>query len=215
MKTKLLLALGVLVTLGTALLFFSGCAQPPTEKVAAVQSNLKDCEDKGAQLFAKDEYGKVAAKANELQSLMDQKKYRKADALADTLLTDITTLKAAVEANGRNAAQQLAADVDAELAKFKAAFTTEESKLLDNESKTNYTTMIGTFEEGASALQGKLGNADFAGVYNDAGAIKGRIIGAEQEVAQKVEQAKALAAEKAAKAKKGPSKKPAGAAKKK
>ena len=214
MKTKLLLALGVLVTLVTALLFFSGCAQPPTEKVAAVQSNLKDCEDKGAQLFANDEYGKVAAKANELQSLMDQKKYRKADALADTLLTDITTLKAAVEANGRNAAQQLAADVDAELAKFKAAFTTDESKLLDNESKANYTTMISTFEEGASALQGKLGNADFVGVYNDAGAIKGRITGAEQEVAQKIEQAKALAAEKAAKAKKGPAKKPAATKKK-
>ena len=210
MKTKLLFVLGVLATLGTVLLFFSGCAQPPTEKVTAVQSNLKECVAKGAQLFAKEEYNNVVMKANELNNLMDQKKYRKANTLADTVLADITILKATVDTNGRKMTQQMAADVDNELKKFKALLTTEDSKLLDNASKMNYNTIIGTLENDVNALQKSISSADYVGVYKVAGAIKGRMTASEQEVAQKIEQAKAQAAEKALKAKKGTAKKPAG-----
>ena len=208
MKTRLWFVIGVLVTLGTALLFFSGCAQPPTEKVTSVQSSLKECVDKGAQLFVKDEYARIAMRANELQNLMDQKKYRKADALADSILAELPALKTAVETNGMKAAQQLAADVNDELGKVKGLLASADSKLLDKESNVTYNTLLGTFENEVDTLQKRLSDADFVGVYKAAEAIKGRMTSAEQEITQKIEQAKVIAAEKAKASKKTPVKKP-------
>jgi len=79
----------------------------------------------------------------------------------------------------------------------RALLAAGDSKLLDNESKVTYETLLKTAEEEVGSLQKRIEDGDFAGVYNAAGSIKGRLTTAEQEITQKIEQAKALAAEKA------------------
>ena len=69
------LATGALViALGATL--FIGCAKPPTEKVDALNAQFAQLQEKGAQVFAQAQYDQVSAQMTELQSLMDQKKYK-------------------------------------------------------------------------------------------------------------------------------------------
>ncbi|HUU29784.1 MAG TPA: hypothetical protein VM123_18430 [archaeon] len=197
MKAKCYLCgFAVAAVLGV-ILFISGCAQPPTEKVNALQSDFRTCETRGASIFAQSDYEKISKKMAELQNLMDQKKYRKATALADSITADMDALKAAVEKKGRETAQQIAASLSDELGKLKALLVPENISLLGSEVSQNYQQLCSDYESKVNQVQDNLNNEAFVDVYNNSSLVQ-QIAASEKDINAALEQAKALAAQKAA-----------------
>ena len=189
------------VMLGSMVLYV-GCAKPPTEKANALQSDLKSTEAKGAKIFAPAEYDQVAKKMAELQNLMGQKKNRMATALADSIAPQMAALKATVDNNSKSMSQQAVSAASGELGKFKALLTPENMKLLGEGAKACQA-RCAEFESKVNEVQNTLSSGDLLNAYNNAQQLAGQIAAAVQDDTQKIEQAKAKEAEKAAKKGKG------------
>lgn len=200
MSIKKLMVIGLVVVVGTML--FIGCAKPPTEKVNALQADLQNYEAQGAQVFAGEQYNVVSQKMSELQGLMDQKKYKDAASLADSIATDMGNLKSAIEANAQSMADQSIQAVNAELATFKGLLTPDTIKLLGEADAKTYQDQAANFETQAGALSTDMGNSAFLNVYNNATPLKDQITAASTELTGKVEAAKAAKAAPKAKGKK-------------
>ena len=203
MKNKMLLAAVAMIVMVSIMLFI-GCAKPPTEQVTALQNDIKSCETKGAKVFAPDEYAQVSQKMNELQGMMDQKKFSPATALADSLKADMTALVTATTTNGKNIAGQAVLDVSAEIEKMKSFLAPETAKLLGAADSKTFADEITAFEGQLQALKTDLDNSSFVKVYEDSNSLKDKIAVSMQTAQQKIEAAKALEMEKAAKSKAKP-----------
>lgn len=184
-----------------SVMIFIGCAKPPTEKVTALQGELKNCETQGARVFAPDQYAQVANRMAELQNMMAQKKYRQATALADSLKTDMAALVTATATNAKKIAEQNVAGVSVEIEKMKSLLTPENIKLLGQADTKAFQDETTAFEGQFSALKNDLGNSAFLKVYNDSKPLKDKIAISIQNMNQKLETAKAKEMEKATKGK--------------
>ncbi|MHB9029593.1 MAG: hypothetical protein ACYC9O_12570 [Candidatus Latescibacterota bacterium] len=182
------LATGALViALGATL--FIGCAKPPTEKVDALNAQFAQLQEKGAQVFAQAQYDQVSAQMTELQSLMDQKKYKEASALADSITTGMDAANAALETNGQQMAQAEVASANEEIVKFKA-FVDGNKKVLAAEDMQKYADQTAALEAQVAGLQAELDAANYLNAYNTAKSVKDQIAASTQEVTAKVEEAK-------------------------
>jgi hypothetical protein len=199
------------VTIALGAMLFAGCAKPPTEKVAALKDKIAQLDGAGAAVFASQQYDAVVAGMSELQTLMDNKKNKAATAKADSLTTMVAEVETAIQTNAPAAAKQGVDAAKAELAKFKATMATPEAKkVIVKDDLKKMKEMEAAFDKDAANLDAAIGNSAFLNAYNDANTLKGKIAAAGQEVAQKIEDAKAKkAAKPAAKAaaKKSPKKK--------
>ena len=200
MRNRRYVVIGLVAFLFGVMVFI-GCAKPPTEEVTALQSDLKNCENQGAKVFAADQYGKVTQKMAELQNLMDQKKFRQATALADSLSADMTVLVSATASNGKKVAKMNIVNVYDELGKLKSLLTPETIKVLGEAESKPFQDMSTGFEGQVSTLNTDLDNYTFMKVYNDSQTLKNNITKTIQSVNEKLEAAKAKQMEKASKAK--------------
>ncbi|MCE5249660.1 hypothetical protein LLG96_05510 [bacterium] len=203
MKNKMLLAAVAMIVMAS-IMIFTGCAKPPTEQVTALQNDMQNVETKGAKIFAPDQYAQISKKMNELQGMMDQKKFGPATALADSLKADITALITATTTNGKKVAGQAVLDVNAEIEKMKSFLAPETAKLLGAADSKSFADEITAFESQLQALKTDLDNSSFVKVYDDSNSLKGKIAASMQTAQQKIEAAKALEMEKAAKSKAKP-----------
>ncbi|MFA6470924.1 MAG: hypothetical protein WCU00_02700 [Candidatus Latescibacterota bacterium] len=202
---KIIVLSAVAIALGAML--FAGCAKPPTEKVAALQEQITKFDGAGAAVFASQQYDAVVAGMSELQTLMDNKKNKAATAKADSLTALVAEVETAIQTNAPAAAKQGVDAAKAELAKFKATMATPEAKkVIVKDELKKMKEMEAAFDKDAANLDAAIGNSAFLNAYNDANTLKGKIAAAGQEVAQKIEDAKAKKAVKPA-AKKSPKKK--------
>lgn len=179
------------------LVLFAGCAKPPTEKVTALQNSLSENESKGAATFAPSEHQRVTQKMAELNSLIEAKKYRQATVLADSLDTDMTALKTAVETNAPQAAQQAVAKANEQLSALKGLLAEENVKVLGAETAAKYQQQVADAEAKVASLQTSLDSGNYLEVYNNS-AVANDLAAAVQSFNAELEQAKAAAAEKAA-----------------
>ncbi len=187
---------GVISALSIAVVvLLSGCAQPPTEKVTALQNALSESESKGASTFAPSEYQIVTQKMAELNTLMEGKKYGKAAQLADSINTDIEALKAAVETNGKQAADQVLASANEQLAALKALLVEENTKVLGAEAAAKYAQVVADMEGKVAAVQSAMDSGNVLEVYNNA-AVAADLSAAVQACNAELEAAKAAAAAK-------------------
>ena len=184
---------GMCSVLSLVLILLAGCAKPPTEKITVIQTALSECEMMGAAEFAPSELQSINQKMAVLDSLMGAKKYGKATALADSISTDLTGLKSAVETNGKQAAQQVLAAANEQMAALKAMLTEENAALLDAEA-AKYQQQCADGESRIAALQGVLDGGNALEVYNSS-AVAGELAAAVQACSAEI----AAAAEKAAK----------------
>lgn len=196
MKAKRCLGGFAVAVVWGVILLISGCAQPPTEKVNALQNDFKTSETRGANVFAPSDYEKISKKMAELQNLMDQKKFRKATALADSLTADMNALKVAVETNGKQAAQKVLASANEQLGLLKGLLTEENVKLLGAEASQNFQQLCSVLESKVNGVQENLNKEAFLDVYNSASLIQ-QITTSVNDVNAALEQAKAAAAKKA------------------
>jgi hypothetical protein len=182
------LATGALVlALGATL--FIGCAKPPTEKVDALNAQFAQLQEKGGPVFAQAQYELVSAQMTELQSLMDQKKYKEATALADSVTAGMDAANAALETNGQQMAQTEVASANEEIVKFKA-FADGNKKVFAAEDVQKYTDQTAALEAQVAGLQAELDAQNFLNAYNAAKLVKDQIAASTQEVTAKVEEAK-------------------------
>jgi outer membrane murein-binding lipoprotein Lpp len=207
MKKEKIIVFCLAAVVLASLFIIAGCAKPPTEKVTALQSDLASCESKGAKVFAQQEYETVSQKMAELNSMMEQKKYGKASALADSIATEMTALNAVIDTNGRKLAQEITVSVDSELLKLKSLLTPETIKVLGNEAAKTYQDKLTGFDGVVASLQNDMGNNAFLAVYTNADALVKEIAAVSQEITQKVEQTKAAKTQKPTKSKAKPASK--------
>jgi hypothetical protein len=187
MDLKKLATGALIIALGTTL--FIGCAKPPTEKVDALTAQFAQLQEKGAQVFAQAQYDQVNAQMTELQSLMDQKKYKEASALADTITAGMEAVNAALETNGQQMAQAEVASANEEIVKFKA-FVDGNKKVFAAEDVQKYADQSTALEAQVASLQAELDAKNFLNAYNTAKSVKDQIAASTQEVTAKVEEAK-------------------------
>jgi len=185
---KLVVAGSIAIALGVML--FAGCAKPPTAKVTTLTEEFNKLQAAGAQVFARDQYDQVNAQMASLQSLMDQKKYKEATALCDTITTAIEALKSAVDTQGAEIAKTEVASATEEIAKMKT-LVTDNAKALGAEDGKKLQDQIAALESQAGALQGEIDNKNFMNAFNTAKSIKDQIAAATQQVTTKLEEAKA------------------------
>jgi len=194
---KIIVLSAVAIALGAML--FAGCAKPPTEKVAALKDQIAQLDGQGAAVFASQQYDAVVAGMSELQSLMDSKKNKAATAKADSLTAMVAEVETAIQTNAPAAAKQGVDSAKAELAKFKATMATPEAKkVIVKDDLKKMKEMEAAFDKDAANLDTEIGNSAFLNAYNDSNTLKGKIAAAGQEVAQKIEDAKAKKAVKPA-----------------
>ncbi len=187
---------GVTAALTIAVLvLLSGCAQPPTEKVTALQNALSECESKGAEVFAPTEHQNVTQKMAELNTLMEGKKYGKATQLADSINTDMEALKAAIDNNGKQAATQVLASANEQLTALKGLLTEENLKVLGEEAATKYQQIATDQESKVAAMQSAMDSGNVMDVYNSS-SVATELSAAVQSFNAELEQAKAAAAAK-------------------
>ena len=189
------------------MLLFSGCSKPPTEEVAALQSDLAACKAQGAEVFAEAEYGQAMQKMSTLQGYMDSKQNRMAKALADSMMAEMEALKSATATNAKDMSTQAVTMINEELAKLKGMMTPEAAKMLGAEEAGKCEQQVMEMDSKAAALKADLDNSAFLDAFNNAKPLMNDIAMASQDMNQKMEQAKAMAAEKMAKAKKPAKKK--------
>ena len=180
-----------LVAFSFGALLFAGCGgQPPTDKVSALQNDVKNLEAKGAQVFAADQYAAVSQKMSELQIAMDNKKYKEASALADSINATVKTLSAAVDTS---ATEMTKANIDAaktEVANFKALVTPENLKALGEGAAAVQEQATG-FEAQVAGLDSIAASGALLDAYNSSMSIKDQVVAAAADVNAKVEAAKA------------------------
>jgi len=187
---------GVTAALTIAVLvLLSGCAQPPTEKVTALQNALSECESKGAEVFAPTEHQNVTQKMAELNTLMEGKKYGKATQLADSINTDMEALKAAIDNNGKQAATQVLASANEQLTALKGLLTEENLKVLGEEASAKYQQIATDQESKVAAMQSAMDSGNVMDVYNSS-SVATELSAAVQSFNAELEQAKAAAAAK-------------------
>ena len=189
------------------MLLFSGCSKPPTEEVAALQGDLEACKAQGAEVFAEAEYGQAMQKMSTLQGYMDSKQNRMAKALADSMMAEMEALKSATATNAKDMSTQAVTMINEELAKLKGMMTPEAAKMLGAEEAGKCEQQVMEMDSKAAALKADLDNYAFLDAFNNAKPLMNDIAMASQDMNQKMEQAKAMAAEKMAKAKKPAKKK--------
>ena len=185
------------------MLLFSGCSKPPTEEVAALEA----CKAQGAEVFAEAEYGQAMQKMSTLQGYMDSKQNRMAKALADSMMAEMEALKSATATNAKDMSTQAVTMINEELAKLKGMMTPEAAKMLGAEEAGKCEQQVMEMDSKAAALKADLDNSAFLDAFNNAKPLMNDIAMASQDMNQKMEQAKAMAAEKMAKAKKPAKKK--------
>jgi len=187
MDLKKLAMITLTVVMGASL--FIGCAKPPTEKVDALNAQFTQLQEKGAQVFAMQQYDLVSAQMTELQGLMDQKKYKDAAAKADSVTTAMEELTTALETNGQQMAQAEVASANEEIVKFKAFIDGNKKVLVGDEAKkfTDQTTAV---EGQIAGLQAELDAKNFLNAYNTAKSVKDQLAAATQEVTASIEAAK-------------------------
>lgn len=193
---KLVIAGSVAVALGAML--FAGCAKAPTEKVTALNDEFSKLQATGAQVFAQAEYDQVNSQMTQLQGLMDQKKYKEATALCDSISSAIEVLKSAVQTNGAEITKAEIASATEEIAKMKT-LVTDNQKALGAEDGKKFQDQVAALETQAGSLQGDMDNKDFLKAFNTAKSIKDQIAAATQEVTTKLEAARAKKGAKPAK----------------
>ncbi len=188
MDLKKLVSGAVVIALGAVL--FTGCASDPAEKADALTTSFITLQDKGAQVFAQVEYDQVSAKMAELANLREQKKYKEATALADSIDAAMQVLSAALETNGAQMAQQEAASVGEEITMFKAAVDANKKDLVADDAQ-KYADQATALETQAAGLQSELDSQNFLSAYNTAKSIKDQVAVSTQEITVKIEEAKA------------------------
>jgi len=187
MDLKKLAMITLAVILGASL--FIGCAKPPTEKVDALNAQFTQLQEKGAQVFAMQQYDQVSAQMTELQGLMDQKKYKDAAAKADSVTTAMEELTTALETNGQQMAQAEVASANEEIVKFKA-FIDGNKKVLAGDEAKKFTDQTTAVEGQIAGLQAELDAKNFLNAYNTAKSVKDQLAAAAQEVTATIEAAK-------------------------
>ena len=126
----------------------------------------------------------------QLQSLMDQKKYKEATALCDSITTALADMKSAVDTQGTEVTKAEVAGAAEEIAKMKT-LVTDNMKTLGAEDGKKFQDQIAALEAQAGGLQGEIDNKNLLKAYSDAKAIKDQIAAATQEISAKLEVLKA------------------------
>lgn len=179
-----------LVAFSFGAILFAGCAQPPTDKVAALQNEVKNLQAKGAEVFAADQYAVVSQQMVELQSQMDQKKYKEASALVDSISTVVKTLSAAVDSSATELTNQNIAAAKTEVENFKAIVTPGNLKALGEGAAAVQEQVVG-FEAQVAGLDSIVASGALLDAYNNSTSIKDQVVAAAADVKAKVEAAKA------------------------
>ena len=191
MKAKGYLSGTVRAVLMGGIILLAGCAQPPTEKVTALQNDLSLCETMGAGTFAPADFEKVSQKMAELTGLMDQKKYRQATALADSLAAEVVALKTATEANGKEMAGKLVQSANQELGMLKVLLSEENAKILGEEAAKKCMDQCADYEGMIARMQSDFDNGSYRQVCDNSSLVE-KIAASAQSLNTELEQAKAL-----------------------
>ena len=179
-----------LVAFSLGAILLTGCSQPPTEKVTALQNEVKDLEAKGAQVFAADQYAAVSQKMAELQNNMDQKKYKEASALADSITLEVAAIDAAIDSSASEMTTMAVANAKTQFENFKAVAGPENLKVLGDEAAMVQEQVTG-FEAQVMALDSLSTSGALAEAYNNSMSITDQISAANSELSAKIEAAKA------------------------
>ena len=172
----------------SVLFLFTNCTEPPIEKVTSLQIDLHDCESKGAKVFAQEEYNQVTMKMVELDNFMNQRKYKKADILADTIVIDINILKATLDTNGKETGNKGLAVIYEKLDTLKALLIPENYKRISTYERQNYDLKYGKYKARASELKKDLESSAFQRVYNGTKALESEITQSTEKFRQRMEQ---------------------------
>jgi hypothetical protein len=179
-----------LIAFSFGAILFAGCAQPPTDKVNALQNEVKDLQAKGAEVFAADQFAVVSQQMSELQTQMDNKKYKEASALADSISAVVATVKTAVDSSATELTNQNIAAAKTEVDNFKAIVTPENLKAL-GEGAAAVQEQVAGFEAQVAGLDSIAASGALLDAYNSSMSIKDQVVAAAADVNAKVEAAKA------------------------
>ncbi|MFH1071655.1 MAG: hypothetical protein V1794_18700 [Candidatus Glassbacteria bacterium] len=128
----------------------------------------------------------------ELTGLMDQKKYRKATALADSLTADVAALKSTVQTNGKDMAGKMVESANQELGMLKVQLSPENLGILGDAAQ-KYTDQIQEYEGKIATMQSDLDNGAYLQVHENSPLV-GQISATVQSFNTELEQAKAVQA---------------------
>ncbi|MDI9569254.1 MAG: hypothetical protein QM278_00745 [Pseudomonadota bacterium] len=146
----------MLAVLSVSLMFFVGCAKPPTQEMAGAEKAIAEAKAKEADLYAADLFKKAEDALKKAKDYVAQKSYKEAKAAAEEAAQIAAQAQAAIEGNKakmKQEAAQMMEEAEKALAEIKTLTATAIKKKvqLDREE-----------------LQGMIGKAevDLVGVKN-------------------------------------------------
>jgi hypothetical protein len=192
MKTRNLIIISFIVIAVGTIILFTNCAQPPTEKVSLLKTKLQDCEAKGARVFAEAEFNNILQQMDELQKLMDGKKYREATVLADGILPKMDAIQEVIKNNEKNYTQQAINMDNEELGKLKNTLASKNIKVLGDAAVKQYKAQYKEFEGKISSAQNNFNDGKYLEAYNLASETTRSI----QDINKQIEKSKETKAKK-------------------
>ncbi len=142
-----------------SLLFFVGCAKPPTAEMEKAEKAIAGAKEKEANLYAEEAFKKAEAALQSAKDLVGGKKYKEAKAaaeqaatLANQSLADVETNKAKMKTD----AEQMLTDIQKEMENVKGQMVAAIKKKIQV-NREEVQAAIGKWEVQLTAAKGELG----------------------------------------------------------
>lgn len=149
-------------------------------------------EAKGARIFAEAEFNNISKQMDELQKLMNSKKYREATVLANDLLTKMDAIQEVIKNNEKNYTQQAISMANEELGKLKNTLASKNIKVVGNAAVKQYKAQYKEFEGKISSAQNNFNDSKYLDAYNLASETTRSI----QDINKQIEKSKETKAKK-------------------